>query len=75
VGGVPEVIIEGCGVLVTPGTRGSLQAAMERLLDEPGLAEKMGPAARNRVIERFSLARCADDHMRLWSDILGNRQE
>jgi colanic acid/amylovoran biosynthesis glycosyltransferase len=75
VGGVPEIIIEGCGVLVVPGNRGSLQAAMERLIDEPGLAERLGPAARNRVVERFSLAHCADDHIRLWSDILGNRRE
>jgi glycosyltransferase involved in cell wall biosynthesis len=74
VGGVPEVISEGCGVLVAPGDRGSLQAAMERLIDEPGLAETLGPAARDRVVERFSLTQCADDHIRLWSDILGNRQ-
>jgi glycosyltransferase involved in cell wall biosynthesis len=45
---------------------------MERLIDEPGLAERLGAAARHRVVERFSLAQCADDHMRLWSDILGN---
>jgi glycosyltransferase involved in cell wall biosynthesis len=72
VGGVPEVITKDCGVLVAPGNIGSLRAAMERLIDEPGLAERLGLAARNRVVERFSLAQCADDHMRLWSDILGN---
>jgi colanic acid/amylovoran biosynthesis glycosyltransferase len=75
VGGVPEVISEGCGVLVAPGDKGSLQAAMERLIDEPGLAARLGAAARDRVVERFSLTQCADDHVRLWSDILGNRHE
>jgi glycosyltransferase involved in cell wall biosynthesis len=72
VGGVPEVITEECGVLVTPGNIGSLQAAMERLIEEPGLAERLGSAARTRVVEQFSLAQCADDHIRLWSDVLGD---
>jgi glycosyltransferase involved in cell wall biosynthesis len=73
-GGVPEVITEDCGVLVAPGNIGSLRAAMERLIDEPGLAERLGSAARDRVVEGFSLAECADKHMRLWSDILGNER-
>jgi glycosyltransferase involved in cell wall biosynthesis len=72
VGGVSEVVTSDCGVLVAPGNSESLRAAMERLIDEPGLAERLGAAARHRVVERFSLAQCADDHMRLWSDILGN---
>ena len=72
VGGVAEAITEDCGVLVPPGDIGSLQAAMERLIDEPGLAERLGSAARARVVEQFSLAQCADDHIRLWSDVLGD---
>jgi glycosyltransferase involved in cell wall biosynthesis len=72
VGGVREVITTDCGVLVEPGHIGSLRGAMERLIDEPGLAEKLGAAARMRVVEHFSLTQCADDHTRLWSDILDN---
>jgi glycosyltransferase involved in cell wall biosynthesis len=72
VGGVPEVITKDCGVLVAPGDVGSLRAAMEQLIAEPGLAARLGSAARDRVVERFSLARCADDHVRLWSEILGD---
>lgn len=72
VGGIPEVITRDCGVLVAPGSIGSLRAAMERLIDEPGLAERLGFAAQNRIVERFSLAQCADEHVRLWSDVLGN---
>ncbi len=72
VGGVPEVLGADCGVLVAPGDASSLGAAMRRLLDEPGLAARLGVAARRRVAQRFSLSRCADSHLRLWSDILGN---
>jgi glycosyltransferase involved in cell wall biosynthesis len=74
VGGIPEVLNAGCGMLVAPGDVRSLRAAMERLIDEPSLAARLGAAARKRVAERFSLSRCADHHLRLWSDVLGNRR-
>jgi len=72
VGGIPEVVDAGCGILITPGDVGSLRAAMERMIDEPDLAARLGSAARRRVAERFSLSRCADDHLQLWSDILAD---
>ncbi len=70
VGGISEVLDADCGILVTPGDAGSVRAAMERMITEPGLAAKLGAMARQRVAERFSLPRCADDHVRLWSEIL-----
>ena len=74
VGGISEVLDAGCGILVTPGDVGSLCAAMERMIDEPGLAATLGAEARRRVAERFTLSRCADGHLRLWSEILGGRR-
>jgi glycosyltransferase involved in cell wall biosynthesis len=74
VGAIPELLTRDCGLLVPPGDVYSLSAAMERLIDEPFLAAKLGAAARSRVAENFSLSRCADDHLRLWSDIAGSRQ-
>jgi glycosyltransferase involved in cell wall biosynthesis len=71
VGGIPEILGEDSGLLVPPGDARSLQAAMERLLDEPGLVGRLGTAARQRVAARYSLTRCADDHLRLWSELLG----
>jgi glycosyltransferase involved in cell wall biosynthesis len=72
VGGIPEMLGAGCGVLVAPGDARSLSVAMERLIDEPDLAAGLGAAARGRVTERFSVPLCADSHLRLWSDILGS---
>ncbi|HUZ53177.1 MAG TPA: glycosyltransferase family 4 protein [Streptosporangiaceae bacterium] len=71
VGGVREVLDADCGVIVPPGDIHSLRAAMERLISEPDLAARLGQAARRRVEERFSLARCADSHLGLWSELLG----
>jgi glycosyltransferase involved in cell wall biosynthesis len=73
VGGMPEMLAGDCGLLVPPGDVPSLSTAMGRLVDEPLLAARIGAAARNRVAETFSLSRCADDHVRLWSDIVRGR--
>jgi glycosyltransferase involved in cell wall biosynthesis len=73
VGGMPEMLAGDCGLLVPPGDIHSLSTAMGRLADEPLLAARIGAAARNRVAETFSLARCADEHVRLWSDIARGR--
>jgi len=70
VGGVPEILDAGCGILVSPGDARALRAAMERMIDEPGLAARLGAAARRRVVDQFSLSRCADEHVRLWQEIL-----
>jgi glycosyltransferase involved in cell wall biosynthesis len=49
VGGVPELIDDGVhGVLVPPHDPGSLAVAIERLLDDRGLATRLGAAAQDR---------------------------
>jgi len=73
VGGIPEALDATCGVLVPPGDTRALRAAMERLVNEPALGDSLGGAARSRVAELFPLSRCADQHLRLWQEILDER--
>jgi glycosyltransferase involved in cell wall biosynthesis len=70
VGGVRELLDAGAGILVPPGNVQALSEAMEQLVDEPRLAAALGAAARKRVEEQFSLTRCANDHLRLWAEVL-----
>lgn len=70
VGGVREVLDRGAGMLVPPGRCDALVAAMEQLVAQPKMAAGLGSAGRKRVEDRFSITRCADNHIRLWSDIL-----
>ncbi|MEO7557142.1 MAG: glycosyltransferase family 4 protein, partial [Acidimicrobiales bacterium] len=55
VGGTGEVVVldERTGLLVAPGDEGATAAAIGRFLDEPGLAKRVGDAARAHV-EQFS---------------------
>jgi glycosyltransferase involved in cell wall biosynthesis len=50
VGGVPEVVRDGeNGLLVRPGSPDELAAALSRVLDEPGLRERLAAGARPSV--------------------------
>src|SRR5262245_36382024 len=72
VGGVREVMNGGAGILVPPANVKALVAAMELLIARPEIGAELGAAARKRVEQQFSLSRCADDHVRLWSKIMNH---
>lgn len=54
-GGLLDIVEDGVtGIHVPPGDATALRAALERLLGDAALRERMGAAARARVAERFS---------------------
>lgn len=56
VGGIPTVVADGeTGRLIPPENPGALARAVNELLRDPGLRQRMGEAGRRRA-ERFSLA-------------------
>jgi glycosyltransferase involved in cell wall biosynthesis len=55
VGGIPAIIEDGAtGILVDPGKAEPLAAAVRRLAGDGALRERMGRAARERVMREFS---------------------
>jgi glycosyltransferase involved in cell wall biosynthesis len=69
VGGTPEVLDDGCGVLVPPGDPRVLAAGIRAALSRgPALAE-LGEAGRRRVREHFSFAAQADCYFQLLSEL------
>ena len=50
IGGLPDIVVDGeTGLLTTPGDCRALQEAIERLLGNRELRERMGTAAKLRV--------------------------
>jgi glycosyltransferase involved in cell wall biosynthesis len=71
VGGVPDVVREGDdGFLVDPGDTDALAERLERLASDPQLRERMGEAARSRVLSRYAVDRLVDDVDRLYRSLL-----
>jgi glycosyltransferase involved in cell wall biosynthesis len=54
VGGIPEVVAGGTGLLVQPRDEEALASALENLLIDRSLREKMGAEGRRRITENFS---------------------
>jgi len=58
VGGLPEVIRDGETGLLVPNEPAAIAAAIRRLLDDQPLVRRMGLAARQTIVDRFTV-----DHM------------
>jgi glycosyltransferase involved in cell wall biosynthesis len=69
VGGLLDLVAdEETGLHVPPGDVPALRAALERLLADPALRERMGEAARVRVRERFSWDAVTDATMAAYEE-------
>jgi glycosyltransferase involved in cell wall biosynthesis len=67
IGGIPEYVDDGVtGLLYPPGESGALAACIRRLIDEPGVREDMGRAARELAERRFSPESAMDHYLDLY---------
>lgn len=67
-----EIVDNGVsGFLVPVGDRAALAFRTRKLLEEPGLATKMGEAGRARVAARFSAGRMIERFSRLYVELAG----
>lgn len=69
-GGLPEVLAHGeCGLLVPAGDARALANAVERLLDEPELAQRLSQAGRARAREHYSADRMVAAYLDLYREL------
>lgn len=73
VGGVPEVVTNETGILVSPADERGLSDAIVRLAADPGLRRHMGERARKRALDRYSVDRLLADIARLYAELLQAR--
>lgn len=74
VGGVPEVVRDGVeGLLCPAGDRAALADALGRLTADPALRVRMGAAARQRVLDRFTIDHCLDGLLASYHASIGAR--
>jgi starch synthase len=71
VGGIPEVVDDAVtGLLVPPSDPKALAGAVNRLLDDPGLAAEMGRAGRERAAAEFSWQAIAEQTVALYEEVI-----
>jgi glycosyltransferase involved in cell wall biosynthesis len=61
IAGIPDLVeTEVSGLLVEPGDVPALADALERLIGDPALADRLAHGGRQRVLEHFNLETCLD---------------
>jgi glycosyltransferase involved in cell wall biosynthesis/O-antigen ligase len=74
VGGVPEMITDGeTGLLVPPQDPDALAKAIIALLTDRDKAQRMGLAARERVLAHFTLERMLEETEQLYQQLLARK--
>jgi len=72
-GGLPDLVVDGeTGILVPPGDTEALRGAMWRVVEDPGLAEQMGRAAKARAA-LFQAERVVPLVERVYEDLLSKQ--
>ncbi|MBA3659660.1 MAG: glycosyltransferase family 4 protein [Gemmatimonadales bacterium] len=68
-GGIPEAVTDGkTGLVVDPCSDVEVRDAIRRLLDDPGLARRLGEAGRDAVERHYNWDRVASDLSRIGSE-------
>lgn len=63
--GIPDLVIDGeTGLLVEPRDADELADALQRLLGDPALAERLAVAGRGHVLEDFDIETCLEPLIR-----------
>jgi glycosyltransferase involved in cell wall biosynthesis len=71
-GGLPQLLTDGVtGLLVPPDDPAALAAAIQRLIDDPDLAARLGAAGHTRVRAEFSEGATIDRLEALYRDLFG----
>ena len=72
-GALPEVVGNEAGLRVRAGDVGELTTALQRVLDSPALAEQLGRAGRQRVLDRFTWRATAERTADWYAEVLDRR--
>jgi glycosyltransferase involved in cell wall biosynthesis len=71
IGGNTDLLTDGkTGLLIPPGDRKAWTLGLLRVLDDPGLAKRLGAAARERIETEFALTIVVDRYVALYRQLL-----
>lgn len=69
IGGLGEVVGE-TGLKFSAGNAEQLASCMQRVLEEPGIVNEIGPRARQRTLKLFTEPRMVQEHLELYREVL-----
>ena len=68
VGGIPDMVRDGeTGLLIPPNDPASLRDALQRLMTDPDLRERLGKAGKQFAADELSWTAIAEKHLDFYS--------
>jgi hypothetical protein len=74
IGGLPEIIIDGETGLLVPNQAAAIAAAIRKLLDNADLHRRIGSAARQTVMKRFSVDEMVGRTIKIYQNEIYQRE-
>jgi glycosyltransferase involved in cell wall biosynthesis len=74
VGGVPELVEGGCGLLAPPRDAQALSKAMRHMLESAEARKSMGEASARRAVERFDLRVMTEAYEDLYKKLIASNR-
>ena len=75
VGGIPEQVTEGCGIMVKSKDIKALGKEMGRLLTNDEMRRNFGENCRKRVLQNYSIEKFTDDYIGLYNEVLKEKKQ
>jgi glycosyltransferase involved in cell wall biosynthesis len=66
VGAIPEMLADGCGVVVRPRDVDQLVVALRRVLGDAALRSDMGERARRRALTEYAIGPVFEQYLTIW---------
>lgn len=70
VGGIPEQVVEGCGIMVKSKDAKALGKAMERLLTNDEMRRNFSENCRKRVLKNYTIKEFVDNYIKIYNESL-----
>ena len=70
VGGIPEQVTEGCGIMIKSKDIKALGKAMERLLTNDEMRRNFGENCRKRILQNYTIKEFADNYIKIYNKSL-----
>jgi len=70
IGGIPEQVTEGCGIMVKSKDIKNLGKAMGRLLTNDEMRRNFGENCRRRVLQNYTIEKFTDNYIKVYNDAL-----
>lgn len=75
VGAIPDMLADGCGIIVKPKDVQELKAAILQLIREEQLRGELGERARERVVQEYSLDAAFARYVSIWLSLVPERRD